>query len=336
MAGAADGPAVLAGLLGAYAAAHQRLDVEDVRALLEEQASALELRVEKTEAFVAALERDGDPQELAGASQAPNSAGRMSGGGEGLTGTSDAAGLESAVEALREELCTLRDELAALELEDELLGQQESRFWAVQHQLSVAERAAEEQVASLTTRADQIARCRGLLKQTSVLNDAFSIWHDGAFGTICGLRLGRLPDVPVEWSEINAAWGQVALLLATLAREAHFSFSKYRIIPQGSVSKLAKVGSEKTTFDLFWSSGFFKTSFNNAMVCILFCVQELGEYAEKTDRTMSLPYPIEGDKVGGLSVRTGTHEVQWTRALKNLLTNLKWLIAWSTKRQRVR
>ena len=47
------------------------------------------------------------------------------------------------------------------------------------------------------------------LKKINVFNDAFYIWHDGSFGTINNLRLGRLPTVPVEWSEINAAWGQV-------------------------------------------------------------------------------------------------------------------------------
>jgi beclin 1 len=32
------------------------------------------------------------------------------------------------------------------------------------------------------------------LKKSNVFNDAFNIWHDGAFGTINGLRLGKLPD----------------------------------------------------------------------------------------------------------------------------------------------
>ncbi|KAK4336522.1 hypothetical protein RND71_044238 [Anisodus tanguticus] len=37
--------------------------------------------------------------------------------------------------------------------------------------------------------------------------------HDGHFGTINGLRLGRLPTFNVEWSEINAAWGQLQVLI---------------------------------------------------------------------------------------------------------------------------
>ena len=80
-------------------------------------------------------------------------------------------------------------------------------------------------------------------------NDAFCIGHDGVFGTINGLRLGRVPGVPVspiatsdvfhsqedfqvEWAEINAAWGQTLLLLYTIARKLEFSFEKCVIPPR--------------------------------------------------------------------------------------------------------
>lgn len=55
-------------------------------------------------------------------------------------------------------------------------------------------------------------------------NDAFCIGHDGVFGTVNGLRLGRVPGVNVEWAEINAAWGQALLLLYTIARKVDFTF----------------------------------------------------------------------------------------------------------------
>lgn len=35
-------------------------------------------------------------------------------------------------------------------------------------------------------------------------------------------RLGRLPSVPVEWTEINAAWGQTVLLLHTMASKLKY------------------------------------------------------------------------------------------------------------------
>jgi hypothetical protein len=42
--------------------------------------------------------------------------------------------------------------------------------------------------------------------------------HDGPFGTISGFRLGRTNEMPVEWDEINAAWGQAVLLLYTMSQ----------------------------------------------------------------------------------------------------------------------
>lgn len=50
------------------------------------------------------------------------------------------------------------------------------------------------------------------------------IWHNGLFGTINGFRLGRLTTIPVEWSEINAAWGQATLLLYTLEQKSSVHF----------------------------------------------------------------------------------------------------------------
>ena len=65
---------------------------------------------------------------------------------------------------------------------------------------------------------DQTSAHLERLRHTNVYNDAFHIWHEGPFATISGFRLGRTPACPVEWDEINAAWGQALLLLHTLAQ----------------------------------------------------------------------------------------------------------------------
>lgn len=74
------------------------------------------------------------------------------------------------------------------------------------------------------------------LKKTNVFNATFHIWHSGHFGTINKFRLGRLPSEPVDWSEINAAWGQTALLLTSLARKMNLTFQRYKIVPYGNHS----------------------------------------------------------------------------------------------------
>jgi beclin 1 len=65
-----------------------------------------------------------------------------------------------------------------------------------------------------------------VLRLTNVYNDTFHIWHDGHFGTINNFRLGKLPSQPVDWNEINAAWGQATLLLFTIAKKMSFQFSQ--------------------------------------------------------------------------------------------------------------
>lgn len=77
------------------------------------------------------------------------------------------------------------------------------------------------------------------LESTNVYNDAFQIGHvplqpDGkpqshtpsgsiTVGTINGLRLGGRPVV--EWDEINAAWGLVALCIDRIAVKVGCTFS---------------------------------------------------------------------------------------------------------------
>jgi len=49
---------------------------------------------------------------------------------------------------------------------------------------------------------------------------------------------------------------------------------------------------------------------------------------------LELPYAIEGDRVGGLTVKLMFNkDARWSRALKYLLTDLKWCLSWVVARQ---
>lgn len=80
------------------------------------------------------------------------------------------------------------------------------RFWRSYnaHLLRSAEQSS--QLASLraTYAADSATLER--LERTNVYNDAFCIGHDGVFGTINSLRLGRVPGVPVGPYVLLSAW----------------------------------------------------------------------------------------------------------------------------------
>lgn len=88
------------------------------------------------------------------------------------------------------------------------------------------------------------------LNSISVLNDCFNIWHSGQFATMNGLRIGRHPSNQVDWNEINAALGDVLLLLATVG----FNFSRYVLLPMGNYSKLRSGAFAHLEFDTYQSN----------------------------------------------------------------------------------
>lgn len=124
-----------------------------------------------------------------------------------------------AVDQLREaerEREQLADEMRALEMEEKALEEEEeeyvlcyyysqssiettfTRFWRAHnaHLLKSAEQNSQLAALRAAYAADSATLDR--LERTNVYNDAFCIGHDGVFGTINGLRLGRVPGVPVS------------------------------------------------------------------------------------------------------------------------------------------
>jgi len=205
------------------------------------------------------------------------------------------------------------------------------------------ERAADEHLA----KAEVLAHCRReleRLKATSVLDDVFDIWFAGPFGTINGLRLGRLPDTPVDWSEINAGLGHAALLVDTLASLHQLRFPRHVLHPMGSFSKIALADDPRNLYDLHGSGTlqfgriFSGTRFDTALAMFLQCIGALVSHA-RASASATLgppPYRIEDDRIGLgdnlLSIRMQFNQDElWTRALKYMLTNLKWLLAWHTQ-----
>lgn len=125
------------------------------------------------------------------------------------------------------------------------------------------------------------------LKQTNAFNAAFHLWHTGHFGTINGLRMGRLPSVPVDWAEINAAWGQVTVLLSALARKVNLIFHRYKLLPFGSQSCIEDL-IENKIYPLYGSGGFrflWDAKFDCGMVSFLECLQQFQLKVEGTRKS---------------------------------------------------
>ena len=71
------------------------------------------------------------------------------------------------------------------------------RFWRTYNDHILAKEQQASQAATLRAAYATGVATLEKLERTNVYNDAFCIGHDGVFGTINGLRLGRVPGIPV-------------------------------------------------------------------------------------------------------------------------------------------
>ncbi|KAL8858031.1 MAG: hypothetical protein Q9178_005492 [Gyalolechia marmorata] len=143
--------------------------------------------------------------------------------------------------ALEKEKAALDAEIASLEAESLALDAEEQDFWRSRNAFALTLAEFQSERDALTAAYEHDAQQLERLQRTNVYNDCFCISHDGHFGTINGLRLGRLPPPQnVDWMEINAALGTAALLLATVAEKLDFEFQGFRIKPMGSTSHIEK------------------------------------------------------------------------------------------------
>ncbi|KAI0690529.1 autophagy protein Apg6-domain-containing protein [Cytidiella melzeri] len=242
------------------------------------------------------------------------------------------------LKAAEKEHAQLQEELHALELEEKALEEEEAEFWRAHNAHLLRSAEQEAQLASLRAAYAADSTTLEQLERTNVYNDAFCIGHDGVFGTINGLRLGRVPSVPVEWAEINAAWGQTLLLLYTIARKLDYTFEGYRLIPMGSFSRIERTtAADKATYELYGSGDLHlgrllhNRRFDFAMVAFLDCLKQLVDYVKSQDPHLEFPHQIIKDKIGEASVKLQfSQEEVWTRALRHVLLALKILLKWTT------
>lgn len=278
-------------------------------------------------------------------------------------------------EKLNLERESLFKELVRLENEDEELDKQ---IADLEQQLQEKQRLEEEdlkrknsyeleqlefakEIQSLKNQYEFSLNNLDKLRKINIYNETFKISHNGPFGIINGLRIGGFEDIKVPWQEINAALGQVILLLATITTRLEVKLDGYKLLPMGSYSKISKYqedSQEWVVYDAFNNDNFkigklFKkeTSFDKAMESLLTVVRQMAiwlsrsgsqrhgstyanasEIEEPNEEEIELPYVMHKDKINGISVKLfgGKPNIEWTTAMKFLLTNTKWLFAFSS------
>ncbi|XP_075399051.1 beclin-2-like [Tenrec ecaudatus] len=227
-------------------------------------------------------------------------------------------------------------DLEAAQAETETLIEQEKQR---QKESRVLECQGLELFDELTSLENRLKHVQGQLDQlakASIFNMTFDISSKGSLGIINNFKFGCLPGTPVKWTEINAAWGQTALLLLVLSKKMGLEFQRYQLFPCGNHSYLKSLADETEKLPLYCTEGksVLQHQFDCAMVAFLDCLQQFKAEAEKVG--LCLPYGIDVKKgrleeTGGkyYSIKTFLNtEKQWTKALKCVLVNLKWGLAW--------
>ncbi|KAL5571409.1 hypothetical protein UlMin_021006 [Ulmus minor] len=245
--------------------------------------------------------------------------------------------LEAAIEEVEKQNAEVNAQLKELELKSSKFKDLEERYWHEFNTFQFQLISHQEERDAILAKIEVAQAHLELLKRTNVLNDAFPIWHDGEFGTINNFRLGRLPKIPVEWDEINAAWGQACLLLHTMCQHFWPKFQyRIKILPMGSYPRI--MDSNKNTYELFGPVNlFWSTRYDRAMTLFLTCLKDFAEFAKSKDQEnnirpddwFKLPYKIENDRVESYSITQSFNKQEnWTKALKYTLCNLKWALYW--------
>lgn len=256
-----------------------------------------------------------------------------------------------------------------------------NEVWKSFRELSDSYRCLTTDRDTLLRRIDAVDQEMKRVRSFNAVHDACLVWQDGHFGTVSGLRLGSLPPSErVSAVEINAACGQMAVLINVLAERLGVQFPRYRIVDSGSTSfvldgqrqsalERTSTQSSSTTFhhverkynfhlghsvdDASFGNDEDISSFNRASRIICECVGMLSERlcrrrrrghdsTRQVNATIDrlnvgrLPYTISNGRVGdcAVTIPTGVSRVpfergvrEWTKAMRHLLTDLKFLQA---------
>ncbi|ERE73297.1 beclin-1-like protein 1 [Cricetulus griseus] len=232
-------------------------------------------------------------------------------------------------------------ELRAAQAESKELNQQKEQDLMEYSALKMDQLELMDQLSSVENQLEYAQSQLRHLRKTNIFDITFTILDEGPLGIINNFRLGCLPGIQVGWGEINAAWGQTALLLFTLAKTARMQFQRYQLVPRGSHSYLRSLTNDEEL--LLFSDGshnvFLNNKYDRGMKAFLDCLQQFVDEVEKTE-CLFLPYRIhvnEGlmqDSSGSgecYSIRTHLNtEEEWAKALKFMLTDLKFILAWAS------
>ncbi|RLN49189.1 hypothetical protein BBJ29_003713 [Phytophthora kernoviae] len=185
--------------------------------------------------------------------------------------------LEENLKLMESEREVISQQQEALTEEEKTLIQEEAALWDVFNNLQLQETTFQEIRDAGTAQIDAMERKVASAKHLNILTDMFIIGYDGAFGTINQFRMGQSASFAVEWNEINAAFGECALLLQTLGNMVGVEFSDFKIVPLGSFSKMIRTSNLRMEYCLHGSDqqNFAESHFNLGLGAWITCLATL-------------------------------------------------------------
>ena len=160
----------------------------------------------------------------------------------------------------------------------------------------------EQSKAAYDVQLDHIDKLRNLNIYTRIFH--ISCDSQDKFATINGFRLGH----KIIWPEINAALGQIVLLLVFLIKRLKLDLKNYKLVPMGSQSQIIKFSAKdavdgttksKTILNLYSSDEFSLGKLFNfnkldvAMIALLDIVSLIEAKVLSIDQEIELPYKIK-------------------------------------------
>ena len=73
---------------------------------------------------------------------------------------------------------------------------------------------------------------------------------------------------------------------------------------------------------------FPESHFNLGLAALLSCLDQLMTHVHTQARAMRFPYKVSTPLIGGCSILYLKKPTEWTKAVKYMMTNLKWLLTW--------
>ncbi len=168
-----------------------------------------------------------------------------------------------------------------------------------------------------------------------ILKDIFKIGDINGYASIIKCRMGACKTTE-DWLESNAAFGYCALLFNVMAQKLNLKFSRWEIQTLGSYSRLVNI-EDKKSYPLFYQTETFamlffqRQNYNRALVGLLECLLELEHVISQRDDRFTVPYKIQKDLINSLTIQCTFDEV-WSKACKCFLTNVKWVVAWVSRK----